>query len=100
MRKPGMTATERRVAKRVSLDIHTRLRHSGLQYGEMTIHDLSFTGFKGMTDVKLKRGDLISVALPNIGLVRAIVKWSHEDGFAGEFQRPVDIRACFRGKAA
>ena len=73
------------------------MRHSGLQHGDMTIDDLSFTGFKGRTDVMLKRGDLISVALPHIGLVRATVKWSDAQSFAGEFQRPVDIRTCFRG---
>ena len=48
----------------------------------------------------LKKGDLISVALPNIGLVRATVKWQCAKNIAGEFQRPVDVRVCFRDETA
>ena len=95
MRDHPTTSVERRLAKRVPLDLHTRLRHSGLMHGDLTICDLSFTGFKGETDVNLKRGDLISVSLPNIGLVRAIVKWRTERRIAAQFQRPVDVRVCF-----
>ena len=91
------TRSERRRAKRLPLDLQTRLRHTGLTYGDLTIKDLSFTGFKGITRIALARGDLISVALPNIGLVRATVKWCGGDGMlAAQFQRVVDIRTCFR----
>ena len=90
------TTAERRRAKRLSLDLHTRLRYRGLEHGDLTINDLSFTGFKGETDVELKRGDLVSVALPRIGLVRATVKWRRDHGIAAQFQRAVDVRACFR----
>lgn len=87
---------ERRRAKRLPLDLKTRLRHSGLEHGDLTIRDLSFTGFKGDTEINLDRGNLISVALPNIGLVRATVQWCKGGTLAAQFQRPVDIRACFR----
>ena len=100
MRKNEIHLGERRLAKRVPLDLQTRIRHSGLEHGELTISDLSFTGFKGETGVALKKGDLISVALPNIGLVRATVKWQCAKNIAGEFQRPVDVRVCFRDETA
>lgn len=91
-----LTSAERRLAKRVPLELPTRIRHSGLEHGEMLIHDLSFTGFKGTTDVVLSAGAMISVALPNIGLVRATVKWRRAQKVAAQFHRPVDVRICFR----
>lgn len=87
---------ERRRAKRLALDLRTRLRHSGLEHGDLTIRDLSFTGFKGETEVKLKHGDLISVSLPAIGLVRATVQLCKGGIVTAQFQRPIDIRPCFR----
>jgi hypothetical protein len=90
------SSAERRLAKRVPLDLHTRIRHAGLEHGEMLIHDLSFTGFKGTTDVELAEGAPISVSLPNIGLVRATVKWRQAREIAAQFHRPVDVRICFR----
>lgn len=95
MTKP-LTEVERRRAKRVPLELRTRFRHSGFQQHELTIRDLSFTGLKCESDVKLKRGDLISVALPNIGLVRATVQWCEGGQMAAQFHKAVDIRACFR----
>jgi hypothetical protein len=96
MLKDAATKSERRSAKRLALDLHTRLRHNGLVHGDLTIKDLSFTGFKGESEVALMRGDLISVALPAIGLVRATVQWCKGGMLAAQFQRPVDIRICFR----
>jgi PilZ domain-containing protein len=96
MLENAATKGERRRARRLPLDLHTRLRHSGLTLGDLTIKDLSFTGFKGETEIELHRGDLISVALPNIGLVRATVQWCDNGMLAAQFQRAVDIRTCFR----
>ena len=96
MRNLVATILERRTAKRVNLNLRTRLMHTGLHHSDITIRDLSFTGFRGETDAKLIRGSLVSVALPNIGLVRATVKWVKDGRVAGAFQRSVDIRTCFR----
>jgi len=93
------TTNERRVAKRVAFALHTRLRYSGLEYGEITISDLSFTGFRGATSVPLKKGDLVSVALPDIGLVRAAIKWCDDGEVAGAFLKAVDIRSFIRARA-
>ena len=87
---------ERRRAKRVPLEMRTRFRYTGFQQGDLVIRDLSFTGCRCETDVQLNTGDLVSVALPNIGLVRASVQWCSGGKFAAQFQKAVDIRACFR----
>jgi hypothetical protein len=99
MREAMVSPAERRLAKRVPLNLATRIRHSGLEHGNMVIHDLSFTGFKGKTDVDLAKGAMISVSLPNIGLVRATVKWCRDHDVAAQFHRPVDVRVCFRQPA-
>lgn len=100
MRSLIATNDERRLAKRVNLSLRTRLMHSGQQHADIVIRDLSFTGFKGETELKLMRGALISVGLPNIGLVRATVKWVKDGRIAAAFYRPVDVRTCFRGKSS
>jgi hypothetical protein len=91
---------ERRTAKRVNLDLGTRLLHGGLQHADIIVRDLSFTGFNGETDAPVDEGDLVSIGLPNIGLVRATIKWRSGNRIAGSFHRAVDIRACFRDPAA
>lgn len=96
MRNLLATFVERRSAKRVGLDIRSRLLHSGLQESaDIVIRDLSFTGFKGETAAELKRGDMVSIDLPNIGLVRATVKWNEDGRIAGAFHSAVDVRNCF-----
>ena len=97
MRNLVATTVERRGAKRVNLNLRSRVRHNGLQHADIVIRNLSFTGFNGEADVPLKCGDIISVGLPNIGLVRATIKWSEDGHIAGAFHRPVDVRECFRG---
>lgn len=96
MRNLVATLLERRGAKRVNLNLRTRLMYGGQQYCEIVIRDLSFTGFKAEGEVALSRGSLVSVNLPNIGLVRATIKWIGDGGLAGSFHRPVDVRTCFR----
>jgi len=91
-----MTQAERRRAKRVPLELRASFRYGGFRQGDLIIRDLSFTGVKCETEVELKKGDLISVALPSVGLVRAAVQWCRNGMFAAQFQRAVDIRACFR----
>jgi hypothetical protein len=91
---------ERRAAKRVHLDLETRLLHRGLQHADIVVRDLSFTGFNGETDAPVDKGDLVSIGLPRIGLVRATIKWRRGKCIAGSFHHAVDIRACFRDPAA
>jgi hypothetical protein len=90
---------ERRAAKRVILGLRTRLLHRGLQRADIVVHDLSFTGFNGDTDAPVGEGELVSIGLPRIGLVRATIKWRRGSRIAGSFHHAVDIRACFRDPA-
>ena len=99
MRNLVATFVERRTGKRINLNMRTRLRYSGQQPADIVVRELSFTGFKGDTNAPLKQGDLISVGLPNIGLVRATVKSSNDGQVAAAFYRSVDVRSCFRTPA-
>jgi hypothetical protein len=96
MRTLVTTSAERRAAKRVNLNLRTRIVYAGQEKGALVIRDLSFTGFKGVTDVPLRGGESFSVALPRIGRVRASLIWRDGEEVAGEFHRAVDVRNCFR----
>lgn len=100
MLHPAAAFVERRAAKRVNLDLRTRLLHRGLQHADIVVRDLSFTGFNGETDAPVGEGDLVSIGLPRIGLVRATIKWRSGNRIAGSFHHAVDIRTCFRDPAA
>jgi hypothetical protein len=97
MRNLVATFVERRGAKRVGLNQRSRMRYDGMQQAEIVIRNLSFTGFNGAANVRLKRGDAVSITLPNVGVVRATIKWSRDGEVAGAFREPTDVRGCFPG---
>jgi hypothetical protein len=97
MRNLVATIVERRGAKRVNLNQRSRIRYEGLHQAEIVIRNLSFTGFNGEANVRLKRGDTVSITLPNIGPIRATIKWTNDRQVAGAFREPVDVRGCFPG---
>ena len=86
---------QRRSAKRHSLAIETTVRHGPFEQSAIRIEDLSFTGFAGSCPAHLKPGSFVSLALPEIGLVRAKVVWSRAGKVGGRFLKPVDVRRCF-----
>jgi len=100
MEKTARRLVERRAAKRVDLALPTRLLHNGLQPAEITVRDISFTGFQCEAALALEPGSLVSISLPKIGLVRATIKWCEDGRIAGAFHRPVDVRTCFMRELA
>ena len=85
---------EKRSGKRLDVNIRSRLRHGGFSQSEITICNLSFRGFRAECDEALKRGDFVSIDLPQIGLVRARVAWCDSGRLGGMFLKPTDIRRC------
>jgi hypothetical protein len=86
---------QRRSAKRQSLAIETTVRHGPFEQSTIRVEDLSFTGFAGSCLAPLRPGSFISLALPEIGLVRAKVVWTRAGKVGGKFLKPVDVRRCF-----
>jgi hypothetical protein len=84
----------RRNAKRAVVHMPARLRHKGLEAAEVTILDLSFTGFKAASDIDFTPGVYLSIDLPGIGLVRSKVVWCKDGQVGCSFNNPVDVRRC------
>jgi hypothetical protein len=90
---------EKRKARRVSVSITSRVRHSSFESAQVEISNLSFYGFSAEGPLAVKDGDYVSVDLPNIGLVRARVAWAEEGRFGGVFSSAVDVRKCVKPSA-
>ena len=88
------TLEQARKAKRVSVSLRSRLRHSGSEEATIEIKDLSFYGFRAEGAVSIPVGTYVSVDLPGIGLVRARIAWARGDSFGGLFATAVDVRKC------
>ena len=86
---------QRRSAKRQSFAIETTIRHGPFQQATIRIEDLSFTGFAGSCAATLAPGSFVSLALPEIGLVRARIIWVRADKIGGKFLKAIDVRRCF-----
>ena len=86
---------QRRSAKRQRLAIETTVRHGPFEQSTIRVEDLSFTGFAGSCPASLKPGSFVSLALPEIGLVRAKIVWVRAGRIGGRFLKPVDVRRCF-----
>ena len=84
-----------RGTKRCLLSLETCLRYRGLREAAIRLSDLSFGGFAGECAVSLEKGEYVSLALPQIGLVRARVVWQSRGRMGARFNKPVDVRKCF-----
>ena len=84
-----------RGAKRCLLSLETCLRYRGLREAAIHVSDLSFGGFAGECTVALEKGEYVSLALPQIGLVRARIVWQKQGRIGARFNKPVDVRRCF-----
>ena len=61
---------------------------------EVSLFDLSGQGFGGTGLSDARMGALISLQLPEIGLVPARIMWTRGDRFGAHFLRPVDLGRC------
>ena len=82
----------KRSARRVDVEIGSRLRYGDFRQTEVQLTNLSFGGFCAHCELDLERGDFVSIDLPDIGLVRARIVWCHSGSLGGAFFSPVDIR--------
>jgi hypothetical protein len=61
---------------------------------EVSIFDLSGEGFGATGLPEARQGALISLMLPEIGLIPARIVWTRSDRFGAHFLRPIDLRNC------
>ncbi len=90
MRQIAALQTNRRRATRLHVELSASLREPGeSQKFEITITDLSMTGFRCNTSFNLGIGQLVFVTIPTLGGLEATVV--RRDGFVYgcQFERPL-----------
>lgn len=83
-----------RRAKRLDVELASRIRYRGMSSVDVTIRDLAFTGFRAACAQSLAEGERISIDLPPFGLVPATIAWCRGGFIGGLFDSAVDIRHC------
>lgn len=91
---PPEPPTVARKAKRLSVELASRVRYRGMLSVDVTIRDLAFTGFRAACTQPLAAGERISIDLPPFGLVPATIAWCRDGLIGGLFDSAVDIRYC------
>ena len=86
-----------RNGRRIGVSLMSRVTYAGMREATGAISNISFFGFCMRGAVQLNPGDFVSIALPNLGLVRARVAWCESDCFGAAFTKPVDIRKFMLG---
>ena len=80
---------QRRAAQRASVSATARLREAGRTPFEVTLSDLSATGFRMETFARLQVGTKIWVNLPDLAPLEAFVRRCDGQIYGCEFLRPL-----------
>lgn len=83
-----------RRAERLPLDAETRLRPNSWSSLQITMLDLSASGFRAECEARVKPGSAVSLDVPGIGAVDAQVEWQRGDQFGARFFAPIEIGSC------
>ena len=81
----------KRAGRRIGVSLASRVRCAGMREAEAMIVNISVYGLRAQCAVAFRPGDLISLALPSIGMARAKVAWCHSGYFGAVFSNAVDI---------
>ena len=58
----------------------------------INIRNISPAGFMAVSDSHLPEGTRFGVGIPGRGILRAEVRWSIDDMFGAQFERPLEIK--------
>ena len=89
----GPTFQPRR-SRRVVLQQPTQLRSNDLKGVEVTVCDLSTSGFMAECMRPVLIGSYVSLDLPGIGPVHAQIRWQVGGRMGGKFLDPVSLHRC------
>ena len=80
-----------RNGERKAVDAPARLHPNPWSSLEVRLIDCSGTGFRAQSEVQVRKHDLVTLELPEIGPVKAYVVWSRGGEFGACFLKPIDI---------
>ena len=75
---------------RLSFFLNAEVKSAGGFSGTVRVRNLSSGGMKAEGAHLLKKGDIVTVTLRNIGAVPGLVAWSEVGTFGVQFQDPID----------
>lgn len=80
---------EERRSTRTRLLLDAGVRHGDAPFTEITVHDLSATGFRAESAADLSPGMVVEIDLPGIGVREAEVMWAGHPYAGCAFQEPL-----------
>ena len=84
----------RRRSSRAPISLDAQIGKSGRTLCKVV--DISRHGARLQTYSQLRRGSVIWLMLPTVGLVAAEVKWSDDFAAGCQFQKPLDVKSYVR----
>jgi len=91
---PAIAGDRVRQAERLRLDAATRLRPNDWSSIEITMLDLSPSGFRARCEARLPVGSAVSLDVAGVGAVEAQVEWQRGQQFGARFFVPIDLASC------
>jgi hypothetical protein len=83
-----------RQSERTALNTKTRLTQQNWYTVEVTLCDLSSTGFRALCDDNVSIGSYVMLDVPGLGSVRAQVRWVVGGKMGGQFLDPIRLSRC------
>jgi hypothetical protein len=83
-----------RQSERTALNTKTRLTQQNWYSVEVTLCDLSSTGFRALCDDNVTIGSYVMLDVPGLGQVRAQVRWQVWGKMGGQFLDPIRLSRC------
>jgi hypothetical protein len=83
-----------RKSGRTKVTGRTQLRAQSWYSVEVTVCDLSTTGFNARCPERVLIGSYVSLDVPGIGPVNAQVRWQLDERMGGQFVDPISLHRC------
>lgn len=83
------TGGESRRTLRKAVKLKARLRDRGATRFDITVLDLSMTGFRAETAYRLNAGALVWISLPGLAGIEAVVAWQERQFVGCQFSTPL-----------
>jgi hypothetical protein len=85
---------ERRRAPRLPVASAARLRPNDWSTAQVDMVDISHEGFRAAGELLFRIGSYVSLQIPGIGWVEALIVWTHPGQFGARFVFPIDLACC------
>jgi hypothetical protein len=85
---------ERRGRPRLAVISPARLRPNDWSTAQVDMLDISEDGFRAAGELLFRIGAYVSLQVPGIGWLDALIVWTHPGQFGARFLVPIDLAHC------